>query len=81
MNKIFKAVKVAAGRVESKVALATGAAVVGTSKAMAAGTPIDLSAVTDAIATGVVAIGTIGVAVLGVRAAVATYTWVRQAIK
>ncbi|NYI00232.1 major capsid protein [Cupriavidus plantarum] len=42
---------------------------------------IDLSAVTAAIAVGVAAIGTIGVAVLGVRAAVATYSWVRQAIK
>lgn len=42
---------------------------------------VDLSAVTTAIAVAVTAIGTIGIAVLGVRAAVATYTWVRQAIK
>ncbi|TXI01950.1 MAG: phage coat protein [Rhizobium sp.] len=64
-----------------KVGVALGLlAVAGAASAQAAPT-VDLSAVTSAIALAVTAIGTIGIAVLGVRAAVATYTWVRQAIK
>lgn len=80
MNKTFNAVKALAARGYNKTAIAIGVAATA-GGANAAGTDIDLSAVTAAIAQGVVAIGTIGVAVLGVRAAVATYSWVRQAIK
>ena len=68
--------------------LAVGAGVLAASAASHAqtsgagtGTPIDLSQVIAAIAVGVAAIATIGVAVLGVRASVATYSWGRQAIK
>lgn len=64
----------------NKIALAVGLLAVA-GAASAADPVVDLSAVTSAIAVAVAAIGTIGVAVLGVRAAVATYSWVRTAIK
>ncbi|WP_029307899.1 major capsid protein [Cupriavidus metallidurans] len=79
MKKSFNAIKELAARGYNKAAI--GAGVAASAGFAHAETAIDLSAVTAAIAQGVVAIGTIGVAVLGVRAAVATYSWVRQAIK
>ncbi|WP_181004951.1 major capsid protein [Ralstonia pickettii] len=84
MKLKLQQLRAVAARNAVKVGLAAGAvAVSGMAAAQTAGTgtPIDLSQVIAAIAVGVAAIATIGVAVLGVRASVATYSWVRQAIK